>query len=60
MSAIGRNHSGRLLERLRGLPYYALSFYEVDDGRITSAREYWVMEAYEEPRAERARWFEPM
>jgi ketosteroid isomerase-like protein len=40
--------------------HYALSFYEVDDGRITSAREYWVMEAYEEPRAERARWFEPM
>ena len=41
-------------------PYYALSFYVVDDGRITSAREYWVSEAYEEPSAERARWFEPM
>ena len=41
-------------------PYYALSFYEVDDGRITSGREYWVLEAYEEPGAERARWFEPM
>ena len=38
----------------------ALSFYEVGDGRITSAREYWVLEAYEEPGAERARWFEPM
>jgi ketosteroid isomerase-like protein len=41
-------------------PYYALSFYKVDDGRITSGREYWVLEAYEEPGAERARWFEPM
>ena len=41
-------------------PYYALSFYVVDDGRITSAREYWVSEAYEEPTAERARWFEPI
>jgi ketosteroid isomerase-like protein len=34
--------------------------YEVAGGRITSCREYWVMEAYEEPAAERARWFEPM
>ena len=41
-------------------PYYALSFYEVDGDRITSGREYWVMEAYEEPAAQRARWFEPM
>lgn len=41
-------------------PYYALSFYEVDRGRIASCREYWVIEAYEEPVAERARWFEPM
>jgi limonene-1,2-epoxide hydrolase len=41
-------------------PYYALSFYEVDDGQIASCREYWVIEAYEEPVAERARWFEPM
>jgi hypothetical protein len=32
----------------------------VDDGRITSGREYWVLEAYQEPGAERARWFEPM
>jgi ketosteroid isomerase-like protein len=39
-------------------PHYALSFWEVDDGRITSAREYWVPEAFEEPTAERARWFE--
>ena len=41
-------------------PYYALSFYEVDDGQIASCREYGVIEAYEEPVAERARWFEPM
>jgi ketosteroid isomerase-like protein len=41
-------------------PYYALSFYEVDDGQIASCREYWVMEVYEEPVGERARWFEPM
>jgi len=41
-------------------PHYALSFYEVAGGRITSCREYWVMEAYEEPAPERARWFERM
>jgi ketosteroid isomerase-like protein len=41
-------------------PYYALSFYEVDGGQIAACREYWVMEAYEEPVGERARWFEPM
>lgn len=41
-------------------PYYALSFFEVDDGRITSTREYWVAEAYEELTTDRARWFEPM
>ena len=41
-------------------PHYALSFYEVDGGRIASCREYWVPETYEEPVAERARWFEPM
>ena len=41
-------------------PNYALSFYEVDDGRITSAREYWVEEAYEEPASDRARRFERM
>jgi len=40
--------------------HYVLSFFEVDDGRITSTREYWVAEAYEEPAVERARWFEPM
>jgi hypothetical protein len=40
-------------------PHYALSFFEVE-GRITSAREYWVAEAYEEPTSERALWFEPM
>ena len=27
---------------------------------IAACREYWVMEAYEEPVGERARWFEPM
>lgn len=41
-------------------PHYALSFYEVDGDRIASCREYWVKEAFEEPVAERARWFEPM
>ena len=41
-------------------PHYALSFYEVDGDRIASCREYWVIETYEEPTAERARWFEPM
>ena len=41
-------------------PHYALSFFEVDAGRIASCREYWVKEAYEEPVGERARWFEPM
>ena len=41
-------------------PYFALSFFEVNEDRIASCREYWVMEAYEEPVAERARWFEPM
>ena len=41
-------------------PHYALSFFEVDAGRIASCREYWVKEAYEEPVGERARWFEPV
>ena len=41
-------------------PHYALSFTKVDAGRITSCREYWVLEAYEEPVGERTRWFEPM
>jgi ketosteroid isomerase-like protein len=41
-------------------PYYALSFYEVNRGLITSAREYWVPEAYDEPTGDRARWLEPM
>lgn len=41
-------------------PHYALSFFELDRGRITSAREYWVKEGKEEPAEERARWFEPM
>jgi hypothetical protein len=41
-------------------PHYALSFFEVEGGRITRAREYWVEERFEELTAERARWFEPM
>jgi ketosteroid isomerase-like protein len=41
-------------------PYYALSFFEVEDGRLARCREYWVEERYEEPSPERARWFEPM
>jgi hypothetical protein len=41
-------------------PYFALSFFLVDEGLIRSAREYWVAESYEEPPAERAHWFEPM
>ena len=40
--------------------FYALSFFEVDSGRIISGREYWVEESYEEPTPERARWFERM
>ena len=41
-------------------PHYALSFFEVDDGLLTRGREYWVVERYEEPAPDRARWFEPM
>src|SRR5204863_9547649 len=41
-------------------PYYALSFFEVEGGRLTRGHEYWVEERYEEPTPERARWFEPM
>jgi ketosteroid isomerase-like protein len=41
-------------------PYYALSFFEVESGRLARGREYWVEERYEKPGAERARWFEPM
>jgi ketosteroid isomerase-like protein len=41
-------------------PHYALSFFEVEDGRITRGREYWVEERYEEPSVERARFFERM
>lgn len=41
-------------------PYYAVSFLEVEDGRLTRGREYWVEERYEKPAPERARWFEPM
>jgi ketosteroid isomerase-like protein len=40
-------------------PHYALSFFEIEDGRIARGREYWVEERYEEPGPERARWFEP-
>jgi ketosteroid isomerase-like protein len=41
-------------------PYYALSFLEVEGGRLARGREYWVEERYEEPAPERARWFEPI
>jgi ketosteroid isomerase-like protein len=40
--------------------HHALSFFQIDGDRITSAREYWVAETNEEPAADRARWFEPM
>lgn len=41
-------------------PHYALAIYEVDRGRITRGREYWIEERFEEPAPERARWFEPI
>ena len=41
-------------------PWFALSFFEVVDGRITRGREYWVAERSEEPAPDRARWFERM
>lgn len=41
-------------------PHYALSFFEVVDGRISRGREYWVEERYEEVAPDRARWFEAM
>jgi limonene-1,2-epoxide hydrolase len=40
--------------------FYALSLYDVEDGRITRGREYWVEDKPEEPPPERAHWFEPM
>jgi ketosteroid isomerase-like protein len=40
-------------------PYYVLSFFEVEDGRLTRGREYWVEERFELP-GDRARWLEPM
>jgi ketosteroid isomerase-like protein len=39
-------------------PHFALSFFEVEDGRLLRAREYWVEERYEPPSPERARWLE--
>ncbi len=41
-------------------PYYAISFFEVEGGRLTHGREYWVEERYEKPPPERERWFEPI
>jgi ketosteroid isomerase-like protein len=41
-------------------PHYALSYFEVENGRLARGREYWVEERYVEPGPERARWFEPM
>jgi ketosteroid isomerase-like protein len=38
-------------------PYYAVSFFEVEEGLLARAREYWVEERAEEPPPERARWF---
>ncbi|HWJ33394.1 MAG TPA: nuclear transport factor 2 family protein [Gaiellaceae bacterium] len=40
--------------------YYAISFFEVEDGRLARGREYWVEERYEQPAPDRERWFEPM
>ncbi len=41
-------------------PWYALSFFEVADGRIVRGREYWVSERFEQPAPDRAQWFERM
>ena len=41
-------------------PFYALTFLEIEDGLVTSGREYWVEERYEEPAPERAHFFEDM
>ena len=41
-------------------PWYALSFFEVEDGQITRGREYWVAERFEQPAPDRAHWFERM
>lgn len=40
-------------------PFYALSFLEVEEGRLVSGREYWVEERYVHPGPERAHLFEP-
>jgi ketosteroid isomerase-like protein len=39
-------------------PHYALSFWEVENGRIVRGREYWVEERAEDPSPERAHLFE--
>lgn len=39
-------------------PFYSLGFYEVEQGRVSRGREYWVEERYEAPGPERARFFE--
>jgi ketosteroid isomerase-like protein len=41
-------------------PWYVLSFFEVENGRIRRGREYWVAERFEQPAPDRARWFELM
>lgn len=41
-------------------PYYALSFFEAENGVLARAREYWVEEQFEEPSPARSRWFERM
>jgi ketosteroid isomerase-like protein len=41
--------------------HYAASFFEVENGRLSRAREYWVEEGHQkEPPADRSRWVEPL
>jgi ketosteroid isomerase-like protein len=40
--------------------YYVLSIVNVDGGRLTGGREYWLKEHEQELPAERARWLEQM
>jgi len=40
--------------------FYALAFYEVEDGQVAHGREYWVEKRYEEPAPERAHLFEDL
>lgn len=38
--------------------YFCAGFYEVRDGRIMRATEYWVTEGGQEPPFDRSRWAE--